>query len=187
MILANTPKGPEESPTEKAGRLGESLHHRTVQQFIIRKWWHTPIGSLRFMGFGLFFLIGITGTLASFPWDDSTVVQRLAIVLFVSPHSFFTIWIFIVAIATWADPYKLKFDHNGGLILQSLARRRRTAIKDIETVVLAKQENNERGDDELGIRIKFSGSKLRLCRFTEREEFLKALKVANPAIVVETD
>ena len=51
MILANNPQRPEESPTEKAGRLGESLHHRTVQQFTVRKWWHTPLLSVALHGF----------------------------------------------------------------------------------------------------------------------------------------
>jgi hypothetical protein len=186
MILANNPKGPEESPTEKAWCSGESLHHKTVQQFTVRKWWHTPLLSLYGMVFGLAFLGFPMAALSQFPWDDSTIGQKLMILLMASPHSIFGVWMFVVAAATWTDPHRLKFDGNGGIILQSVVRRRRTAIKDIKTVVLAKQENDDRGDDALGIRIKFSGSKLRLCRFTEREEFLKALKVANPAIVVET-
>ena len=52
--------------------------------------------------------------------------------------------------------------------------------------MLAQQENGERGDDAPDIRTKFSGGKLKLPRFAEREEFLKALKAAHPAIVVET-
>ena len=38
MTLTNIPQGSEKGPTEKAGRLGESLHHRIVQQFNLRKW-----------------------------------------------------------------------------------------------------------------------------------------------------
>jgi hypothetical protein len=103
------------------------------------------------------------------------------------PHAIFGIWMLVAAVATWTDPYQLKFDSNGGVILQSLIRRQRRAIMNVEAVVLARQENDDRGDDAMGIRIKFSGSKLRLCRFAEREEFLNALKIANPTIVVETD
>ena len=40
MTLANTRIGPEKVPTEKFWRLGASLHHRTVRQFTINKWWH---------------------------------------------------------------------------------------------------------------------------------------------------
>jgi hypothetical protein len=187
MTLTNTPQGPAKDSTEKVWRLGGSLHHQTVQQFTVREWWHTPISSLGFTALGVFFSIGVTGTLASFPWDDSTVVQRLIIELFVSPLSFFTFWMFVAAIATWTDPHKLKFDDNGDLILQSVLRRQRAAIRDIKTVLLTKQDDDERGDDALGIRVKFSGSKLRLCRFAERDEFMKALKAANPVIVVKFD
>jgi hypothetical protein len=53
--------------------------------------------------------------------------------------------------------------------------------------VFAKQENDELGGGAMGIRIKFSGGKLKLCRFVERDEFLNAFKAASPAIGVETD
>ena len=56
-----------------------------------------------------------------------------------------------------------------------------------EGIVLGGQDNAARGEDAVGIRIKFSGNKLRLCRYAEREECLNALKIANPAIIVETD
>lgn len=184
MTLAIFPNA-ENGPAKKAGRRDQRLHPNVVQQFTVRKWWHTPISSLKCVTFGLFYLIGVSGTLASFPWEDSTVVQRLTIVLFVSPHIFFTLWIFVAAVATWTDPFKLKFYDNGDLVLHSVLRRRHAAIKDLKTVSLTKQDIYERGDDMLGIRVKFSGSMLRLCRFAEREEFLKALKVANPAVVVE--
>jgi hypothetical protein len=187
MTLTNIPQESRKGPTVKFWRFGGSLHHKTVQQFTVRKWWHTPISFLKFMSFGLLFLIGVSGVLASFPWDDSTVLQRLTIELFVSPHILATIWIFVAAIATWTDAYKLKFDDNGDLILQSVLRRQRVLIRDIKTVLLAKQDDHERGDDALGIRVKFSGSKLRLCCFAERDEFLKALKAANPVIVVKFD
>ena len=186
MILANIPKEPEEGPTEMFWRLGESLHHTTVRQFIVRKWWHTPVGSLGAMTIGFAFLAVQMAGLSQFPWDDSTIGEKLMILLMPLPHSIFGVWMFVVAIAIWTDPYQLEFDGNGGLILQSVVRGQRTAIKDIATVVLVKQENDDRGDDALGIRIKFSSSKLKLCCFAERGEFLNALKVANPAIVVET-
>jgi hypothetical protein len=187
MTLTNIPQGSEKGQTEKAWRLGESLNHRTVRQFTVCKWWHTPLRSVGFLTMGLLWLFAATFCLAPFPWDDSKLWEKLVMVLMISAHSLFCIALFIESVATWADPYKLIFDGKGGLILQSAVRRRRTAIKDIKIVVLAKQDNHERGDDALGIRTKFSGSKLRLCRFAEREEFLKALKVSNPAIVVETD
>lgn len=38
MTLANIPLGSDKGPTEKAWRLGVSLHYRTVQQFTICKW-----------------------------------------------------------------------------------------------------------------------------------------------------
>jgi hypothetical protein len=71
--------------------------------------------------------------------------------------------------------------------LQSVLRRQRVVIKGIKTVWLAKQDNDERGDDALGVRVKFSVSMLRLCRFAERDEFLNALNAANPVIVVKFD
>jgi hypothetical protein len=185
MVLANIPKGPEEGPTEKVGGLGGSLQQGTVCQFAPRKWWHTPIESLMPMAFGLFVMIDTMRALASFPWGDSTVERRLAIVLMVSPFSVLIGWIFILSVMTWTDPHRLRLDGNGGLILQSAVRDRRVVIKDIKTVVLAQQENGENGGDALGIRIKFSGGKLKLYRFAEREELLKALKAANPTILVE--
>jgi hypothetical protein len=185
MVLANNPKGPEEGPTEKVGRLGGSLHQATVCQFAPRKWWHTPIESLLPMAFGLFAMIDIMGALTSFPWGDSTVERRLVIVLTVSPFSVLIGWIFILSVMTWTDPHRLKLDGNGGLILQSAVRDRRIVIKDIKTVVFAQQENDESGGDALGIRIKFSSGKLKLYRFAEPVEFLKALKAANPSILME--
>ncbi len=185
MTLANTPQGHSKNPTKKVCRLGGSLHPKAVQQFTVRKWWHTLISSLKLMAFGLLFMIAVTATLASFPWDDSTPVQRMVFTVIISPHILATLWLFVAAIATWIDPYKLKFYDNGDLILQSVIRRRRAAINEIKTVLLSKQDNDGRDDDVLGIRVKFSGGMLRLCRFTEREEFLKALKVANPATVVK--
>ena len=187
MTLTSVPRGPAKNPSENAGRLGERPHNRVVRQFTARKWWHTPIASLTAMTIGFAFLAAPMAGLSQFPWDDSTTGEKLMMLLMPLPHSIFGVWMFVVAVAAWADPHQLKIDANGGLILQSLVRRQRTAIKNIETVVLAKQENDDCGDDGLGIRIKFSGNKLRLCRFAEREEFLNALRVANPTIVVETD
>lgn len=186
MILANNPKGPEESPTEKAGRLGENLHHRTVQHFTVRKWWHTPLLSLRFMAFGLVFSAGLMIVLSQFPWDDSTFWQKLMTLLIASVHGSADICMLVVSVLIWADPYKLILDGDGGLILRGVALDRYTALEDIKTIVLAKQENGERGDDAPVICIKLSRGKLKLLRFAEREEFLKALKAVHPAIVVET-
>ncbi len=186
MTLANTQQEPEEYSTEMARHLRQSPYLKTVQQFTVRKWWRTPIDSLGLLAFGLTWLICIMASLALFPWDDSTMVQRLAIELIFFPYSLVAIWIFILSAITWTDPYRLKLDGNGGLILRSVVRDRRIAIKDIKTVVLVKRENDERGDDALGIRIKFSDGKLNLCHFSEREEFLKALEAAHPAIVIES-
>jgi len=186
MILANTPKGPEEGPAEKAGRLDGSLHHKTVRQFAINKWWHTLFLSLFSIAFGLGFSSPPMIAFLQFPWDDSTFGQKLIILLFAPLQSFFGIWIFIDAVAAWWAPNTLTFDGNGVLILQSLARRRHVVINDIRKVVLAKQNDGESNDDALGIQTKFSNGKLKLCRFAEREKFMNALKAANPTIVVET-
>ena len=186
MTLANTQQGPEQGPTEKTWRLGENLHHGTVLQFTVFRWWHTPLLSLYSMALGLALLGVPMAALSQFPWDDSTFGQKLMILLMTSPHNISGVWMLVMAVATWTDPHMLKFDGNGGLILQSVVRRRHKAIKDIKTVVLAQQKNDERGDDTLGIRIKFSGSKLKLPFFAEREEFLKTLKAVHPAIVIET-
>jgi hypothetical protein len=186
MTLTIIPQGSEKGPTEKFWRLGGSLHHRTVRQFTINKWWQTPLRSAGFLAMGLFFLIGVTGCLASFPWDDSKSWQRLVMVLMVSPHSLACIGLIIVSVTTWADPYKLIFDGKGGLILRSVVRARRIAIEDIKAVVLARQQNGEESADAPDICTKLSRGKLRLPRFAEREEFLKALKAVHPMIVIET-
>ena len=186
MTLANTPQGPAKAPTEKVWRLGESLHHRTVRQFTINKWWHTLLLSLFGMAFGLGFLSPPMIAFLQFPWDNSTFGQKLMVLLFAPLQSFFGIWIFIDAVAAWWAPNTLTFDGNGALILQSLARRRHVVINDIRKVVLAKQNDGESNDDALGIQTKFSNGKLKLCRFAEREKFMNALKAANPTIVVET-
>lgn len=186
MTLTNTPQVSEKDPTKKAWRLGENLHHRTVRQFTISKWWHTPLSSAGFLAMGLLFLIGVTGCLVSFPWDDSKLWEKLVVAIMVSPHSLACLGLFIASIVIWADPYKLIFDGKGGLILRSVVRARRVAIEDIKAVVLARQQNAEESADAPDICIKLSRGKLKLCRFAEREEFLKALKAANPAIVVET-
>jgi hypothetical protein len=186
MILANTPKGPEEGPTEKAGRLGENLHHRTVQQFTVRKWWHTPLFSLYYMAIGLLFSGASMIAFSQFPWDDSTFWQMLMILLIASPHGLFSIGILVASIVIWANPYKLIFDGKGGLILRSVVRAQRIAIEDIKAVVLARQQNGEESADAPDICTKLSRGKLKLSRFAEREEFLKVLKAVHPAIVVET-
>ena len=108
------------------------------------------------------------------------------ILLIASPHGFFGISFFVVAVAAWTDPYALTLDGNGGLILQSVVRARRIAIEDIEAVVLARQHNGEESADAPDICPKLSCGKLKLPRFAEREEFLKASKAVHPAIVVET-
>ena len=186
MTLTNTPQGPVKDSTEKFWRLGESLHHRTVQQFTINKWWHTPLYSLYFMAIGLLFSGVSMIAFSKFPWDDSIFLEKLMTLLIASPHGFFGIRIIIVAVAAWTDPYALTLDGNGGLILQSLVRDQYTVVKAITTVVLAQKENGEECCDALCIRTKFSNGKLKLPRFAEREEFLKALKAVHPAIVIET-
>ena len=186
MILANNPKGPKESPTEKAGRLRESLHHRIVQQFIVRKWWHTPLLSLCFMAFGLVFSVASVVAFSQFPWDDSTFWQKLIILPIASLHGYGGICLVVGSVLIWADPYKLILDGDRGLILRGVALDRYTTLEDIKTIVLAKQENGERGDDAPDICIELSCGKLKLPRFAEREKFLKALKAVHPAIVVET-
>ena len=186
MTLANTLQGPEEGPTEKAWRLGESLHHRTARQFTVRKWWHTPLSSASFLAIGLLFLIGVTGCLTSFPWDDSKLWEKLVVVLMFLPHSLGCIVLLVASVTTWADPYKLIIDGKGGLILRSVVRARRIAIEDIKAVVLARLQNGEESADTPDLCIKLSRGKLKLPRFAEGEEFLKALKAVHPAIVVET-
>jgi hypothetical protein len=186
MTLTNIPPGSEKGPTEKFWRLGENLHHRTVRQFTINKWWHTPLSSVGFLTMGLLFLIVGMGCLASFPWDDSKLWEKLVMVLMISGHSWFCIVLFIESVVIWAYPYKLIFDGKGGLILRSVVRARCVAIEDIKAIVLARQQNAEESADATDICIKLSRGKLKLYRFAERKEFLKALKAANPAIVVET-
>ena len=186
MTLANIPQGPEEGPTEKAWRLGVSLHYRTVQQFTICKWWHTPLFSLYFMAIGLLLSGASMIAISQFPWDDSTVGQMLMILLFASLYGFSGISGFVESVMIWFNPYKLIFDSKGGLILRSVARARRIAIEDIKAVILARQQNGEEGTDAPDICTKLSRGKLKLPRFAEREEFLKALKAVHPAIVIET-
>ena len=138
------------------------------------------------MAFGLLCLIVVTRALASFPWDDSKLWEKLFVVLMVLPHSLFCIVLFVASVATWADPYKPMFDGEGGLKLGSMVRARRMPIEDIKAVVLARQQNGEENTDELDICFKLSRGKLKLPRFAERDEFLEVLKAVHPAIVVET-
>ena len=187
MTLANVPMGPGKYPSKKTKRLGGDPHHGTVRQFTISKWWHTPISSAGFMAYCLLSLVAITIVLGSFPWDDSTFVQKLMMLLVVSPHSFACILTFVLSFTTWADPYKLILDGKGGLILRSMVRARRIAIEDIKAVVLARQQNGEESADAPDICTKLSRGKLKLSRFAAREEFLNALKAVHPALVVETD
>jgi hypothetical protein len=191
MILANNPKGPEESPTEKAGRLGENLHHRTVQHFTVRKWWQTPLRSAVYAGVGMLFSAMTVAMIATFPWDDSTIEEKrgmlfIFLLWFFVCHDLFAILFFVLAVRTWADPHTLIFDGKGGLVLRSAVHDRFMAIKNIRTVVLLRQKNDEGSDKALGIWTKLSGSKLILPFFAEREGFLNALKAAHPAIVIET-
>jgi hypothetical protein len=165
---------------------GETLGQRTSGHFTIRKAWHTLLNSAGGLTMSLWLSIGPMAILSSFPWDDSTFGDKLIMILICSPHSLFSIWLFIVSVMIWTNPYKLKFDSTGSLILRSLVRDQRFTIKDIRTVVLAQKEDGEDSGDALSIRTKFSGGKLMLPPFAEREEFMKALKSFHPAIVVET-
>lgn len=134
MTLANTPQRPEESPTEKAGRLGESLHHRTVQQFTVCKWWQTPLRSAVYAGVGMLFSVMTVAMIAAFPWKDSTVGQKQGMVFILLPlvslcHDLFAILFFVLAVRTWADPHTLIFDGKGGLVLRSAVHDRFIVIK----------------------------------------------------------
>ena len=186
MKLANTPQGPEESPTDKARPLGKSLHHMTVRQFTVCKWWHTPLISLYLMTIGLVLSGTSVTALLLFPFDDSTFGKKLAVLVVALFYGFVGIRCHIASITKWTDPHKLMLDENGDLILRGLVRDQYTAIKDVTTVVLAQKEDGKDSDDALGIQTKFSGGKLMLPLFSEREPFLKALKAIHPAIVVET-
>jgi hypothetical protein len=86
MTFTNFPQESEKDRTVECWHFGGNLHHKTIQPFTVRKWWQTLISFLKFMTFGLFFLIGVSGTLASFPWDDSTVLQRLTRTLRFTTH-----------------------------------------------------------------------------------------------------
>lgn len=191
MTLTNTPQGLVKDSTEKVWRLGGSLHHKTARQFAISKWWQTLLRSAVYAGIGMLFSAMIVTMMATFPWDDSTVEQKRLTLFVMLPwflicHGPGAVLFFTFAVRTWADPYTLIFDRKGGLVLQSVAHDQFIAIKDIRTVVLVQQKNDEDSNNALGIRTKFWGGKLKLPLFVEREEFLNALKAANPAIVVET-
>ena len=136
MTLANSTQRPE-----KAWRLGGSLHHKTVQQFAINKWWQTLLRSAVYPGIGMLFSAMTVIMMATFPWDDSTVEEKRTMLFFWLPsflvcHGPFAVLFFIFAVRTWADPYTLIFDRKGGLVLQSVVHDRFIAIKDIRTVVL---------------------------------------------------
>ena len=101
-------------------------------------------------------------------------------------HGFVGIRCHVASIVKWTVPHKLMLDENGDLILRGLVHDQYTAIKDINTVVRAQKEDGKDSDDALGIQTTFSGGKLMLPLFSDREPFLKALKSVHPAIVVET-
>lgn len=138
------------------------------------------------MAVGLLFSGASMIAFSQFPWDDSIFWQKLMILLVASPHGLFGISFIVESVVIWSDPYKLIFDGKGGLILRSVVRARRIAIEDIKAVILARQQNGEEGADAPDICTKLSRGKLKLPRFAEREEFLKALKAVHPAIVIET-
>ena len=121
-----------------------------------------------------------------FPFDDSTFGKKLVVLVVALFYGFVGIRCHKASIIKWTDPHKLMLDEDGDLILRGLVRDQYTAIKDITTVVLAQKEDGKDSDDALGIQTKFSGGKLMLPLFSEREPFLKALKAIHPAIVVET-
>ena len=161
MTLTSIPRGSAKNPSENAERLGERPHTRVVRQFTARKWWHTPLASLAAMTIGFAFLAAPMAGLSQFPWDASTTGEKLMDAAHaLTPHYLRSVACLSWPWRAWADPHQLKIDANGGLILQSLVvpriaiediriRRQRTAIKNIETVVLATQENDDRGDDGL--------------------------------------
>ena len=176
--------------TEKVWRLPGSLHYKSARRFAIGKWWQTPLRSAVYAGIGMLWSAMAVIMIATFPWDDSTVEQKYGMLFFWLPcflicHGPGAVLSFTFAVRTWADPYTLSFDHKRGLVLQSVVHDRLIAIKDIRAVVL-QQKNDENSSNALGIRTKFLRGKLKLPLFVEREEFLNALKAANPAIVVET-
>lgn len=165
---------------------GETLGQRSSGHFTIRKAWHTLRVSAVVLTMSLWLSIGPMAILSSFPWDDSTFGDKLFMILICSPHSLSSIWLFIVSVMVLTDPHKLKFDSNGSLILRSLVRDQRVTIKDIRTIVLTQKEDGEDDGDGPSFWTKFSGGKLMLLPFAEREEFLNALKAANPAIFIGT-
>jgi hypothetical protein len=191
MTLANTPQRPEEGPTEKAWRSGESLHHRTVQQFTVCKWWQTPLRSAVYAGVGMLFSAMTVAMIATFPWDDSTVEQKHGMLLFMLPwffvcHDLIAILFFVSAVRIWADPHTLIFDGKGGLVLRSVVSDRCVAVKTINTIELDEQKRDNKTLWARCIVTKFSVGTLSLPPFNERENFLKALKAVHPAVAITT-
>ncbi|MEQ1521065.1 MAG: hypothetical protein ABL936_07320 [Aestuariivirga sp.] len=181
MKLTSTPQG-----SEKVWRLRENLHHETARQFTVHKWWHTPLRSAVYACVGMLFSAMTVSMIATFPWDDSTVEQKHGMLFIMLPmaflsHDLLAMLFFVLAVRTWADPHTLIFDGEGDLILRSVVRDQRIAIEDIRTIALEQQKNGEPS-----IRTKFSVGQMKLPHFAEREEFLKALNTAHPAIVVVT-
>ncbi len=177
----------EQDLADKRESLGVSLSQQSVELFTICSPWLTSFHTMILVAMGVYWSVGPIVSLASFPWNDSTVRHKVVLLLIVLVFGVVPcIWLFILAVMTWSHPHQLIFDGRGGLILRSVARDQRIAIEDITTIVLELQQNCEESTDVLVIRTKLTDGKLKLPRFAEREEFLEALKAAHPAIAIET-
>ncbi len=112
MILANTLNGPEGGPAEKAGRLGDSSHHKTVQLFTIREWWRMLLHSAVYAVFGMLFSAMTALMMTTFPWDDSTVEQKRAVLFFLLPS-------FLVCHGPFAIIFLLWLSRLGRILIRS--------------------------------------------------------------------
>jgi len=183
--LTNTPKGPEKDAAES---LDVCPLKQSVEHFITCNSWLRVLVSVFIAAMGVPYLLFTVGILSSIPWDDFAITLGSLVPLWVllgfigGPSIFY----FILAFAILAYPHKLIVDYQGSLILRSLTRDHCIEFKDIKLITVEQQQNDEGIRSTLGLKIRHSGGIFALSHFADCENFLKALKVAHPAIIIET-
>jgi hypothetical protein len=174
----------EQDMANKTESLGVSLHQRSIGHFTICNPWLMPLLSAFCLAISALCLGAAIGVLSSFPWDDSTVLERFFCLLFTIVFLGYCGIIYLKEAAViLAEPHKLIFVDRGSLILQSVMRNQSIAVEDIKTIALVPQ----RKEGEMPcVRTKFSDDTLSLDHFKGRDSFMKALKAVQPAIIITT-
>lgn len=186
-VLDNPP--PDLFSLQHMESLRKCCHQPTIEHFAICKAWLMPVRSAIFAAMSVLFSGMTIVMMTTFHWDDSSAGERSGVLYLFLPwflvcHGPIVIIFFIAAVKTWADPHTLIFDAKEGLILRSAAHDLRIAVENIKIIELDQEKHGEGNSETPIIRTRFSGGKLTLPRFAERERFLQVLTAAYPAIAI---